>query len=168
MPVYFIGEIENGCFSIKIGVAKDIEARKRNLQTGNSLELRLLGWINSADAFQLERHLHQKFEANRVRGEWFAIEPADVLPVLMQAGSDGFVAKNADAFQIVGYDRDAVPEYLGVWEWADLEAYECCPFCGCLGGMHFQDASQMYHCLNCDKLTDFSELSPPSEEPCFK
>lgn len=44
----------------------------------------------------------------------------DVLPVLMRAGHHGFVAKNADAFQIVRYDRDAVPEYLGVWEWSDL------------------------------------------------
>ena len=66
----------------------------------------------------------------RRSGEWFDIEPADILPVLMRAGRDGFVAKNADAFQIVGYDRDAVPEYLGVWEWGDLEIDECCPFCG--------------------------------------
>lgn len=35
MPVYFIGEHENGCSPIKIGVAKNIEARKRNLQTGS-------------------------------------------------------------------------------------------------------------------------------------
>lgn len=164
MSVYFIGEDENGCCRIKIGVAKNIEARKRNLQTGNPLELRLLGWIETADAFQLERALHKRFVATRVRGEWFAIEPADILPILMRAGRDGFVAKNADAFQIVGYDRDAIPEYLGVWEWADLEIYECCPFCGCLCGMHFQEASQMYHCLNCDSLTDFSELDSRDEE----
>lgn len=37
MPVYFIGEDENGCTPIKIAVAKNIEARKRNLQTGNPL-----------------------------------------------------------------------------------------------------------------------------------
>jgi len=24
--------------------------------------------------------------------------------------------------------------------------------------MHFQDASQMYHCLGCDTLTNFAEL----------
>lgn len=35
-------------------------------------------------------------------------------------------------------------EYLGVWEWVDLEIDECCPFCGCLCGIHFQQASQMY------------------------
>ena len=98
-----------------------------------------------------------------MRGEWFAIEPADVLPILMRAGRDGFVAKNANAFQITGYDRDTVPEYLGVWEWADLEIDECCPFCGCLCGMHFQDTSQMYYCIRCDTLTDFSELDPAAK-----
>lgn len=29
--------------------------------------------------------------------------------------------------------------------------------------MHFQDASQMYHCVQCDTLTDFSELYPHEE-----
>lgn len=165
MPIYFIGVDESRCTPIKIGVAKNIERRKRNLQTGNPLELRLLGWIETADPFQLEKNLHERFGAARDRGEWFKIQPADILPLLQDAGSDGFVAKNADAFQIVGYDRDAVPEYLGVWEWGDLEIEECCPFCGCLCGMHFQDASQMYHCIQCDTLTDFSELDPRDEPP---
>ena len=31
--------------------------------------------------------------------------------------------------------------------------------------MAFQDASQMYHCINCDALTDFSELSRRADEP---
>jgi hypothetical protein len=103
VPVYFIGEDENGCSPIKIGVAKNIEARQRNLQTGNPLELRLLGWIEATNAFQLERELHLHFGSTNVRGEWFAIEPADILAILKRAGRDGFVAKNADAFQIVGY-----------------------------------------------------------------
>ncbi|AJR22503.1 MULTISPECIES: GIY-YIG nuclease family protein [unclassified Sphingobium] len=165
MPVYFIGEEDSGYCRIKIGVAKDIEKRRGNLQTGNPSAIRLLGWINTEETFELERRLHRHFAATRVRGEWFALEPADILPILMRATSDGFVAKNADAFQIVGYDRDAVPEYLGVWEWGDLEIDECCPFCGCFCGMAFQDASQMYHCINCDALTDFSELSRRNDEP---
>lgn len=130
-----------------------------------SLKLRLLGWIETSEVFQLGADLKRHFDATRVRGKWFDIEPADILPFLQRAGSDGFVAKNADAFQLIGYDRDAVPEYLSVGEWADLEMEECCPFCGCLGGMHFQDASQMYYCINCDTLTDFSELDLRDEEP---
>lgn len=165
MPVYFIGEENSGYCRIKIGVAKDIEKRRNNLQTGNPSAIRLIGWINTEETFELERRLHHHFAAARVRGEWFAIEPADLLPTLMRATSDGFVAKNADAFEIVGYDRDAIPEYIGVWEWGDLEIDECCPFCGCLCGMTFQDASQMYHCINCDALTDFSEMSGRDVEP---
>ncbi|WP_231998997.1 GIY-YIG nuclease family protein [Pseudomonas cedrina] len=72
--------------------------------SGNPLDLKLLGWIEVADAFQLERQLHQHFESTHVRGEWFAIEPAEILPILMRAGLDGFVAKNADAFQVIGYE----------------------------------------------------------------
>ena len=165
MPVYFIGEEDSGYCRIKIGVAKNIEKRRSNLQTGNPSAIRLLGWINTETTFELEHRLHRHFKAMRVRGEWFAIEPADILPILTRATSDGFVAMNADAFQIVGHDRDAVPEYLGVWEWGDLEIDECCPFCGCLCGMSFQDASQMYHCINCDALTDFSELSRHDDKP---
>jgi len=167
MPAYFTGEDEAGYSPIKIGVAKNIEKRRRNLQTGNPSELRLLGWIETAGDFLLEGQLHQHFGATRVRGEWFAIQPADILPILIRAGRDGFVAKNADAFQIVGYDRDAVPKYLGVSEWADLELDECCPFCGCLCGMDFQEASQMYYCINCDELTDFSEHAPREEQPDY-
>ena len=77
----------------------------------------------------------------------------------MQAGSNGFVAKNADAFEVTGFDKNAVPEYLGVWKWGDLELEECCPYCGSFCGMHYQEASCMYHCLNCDTLADFSDLS---------
>lgn len=103
MPVHFIGEEDSGYCRIKIGVAKDIEKRRNNLQTGNRSAIRLLGWIITEETFELERRLHHHFAATRVRGEWFAIEPADILPILMRSTSDGFVAKNADAFEIVGY-----------------------------------------------------------------
>ena len=111
-----MGEDENGCSPIKIGVAKNIAERKRNLQTGNPLVLKLLGWIEVTNAFELERQFHQHFKLAHSRCEWFAIKPADIFPILMRAGRYGFFAKNADAFQIGGYDRDAVPAYLGVWE----------------------------------------------------
>lgn len=159
MPVYFIGQDDNNEFSIKIGVARNIERRRGDLQTGNPVALELMGWICADDDFRTERRIHNHFADRRIRGEWFSIEPADILLILMRAGSGGFVAKNSDAFEIVGFDRDAVPEYLGVWKWGDLELEECCPYCGCFCGMHYQEASCMYHCLNCDALTDFSQLS---------
>ncbi len=120
----------------------------------------LVGWIESNTESLLEAELHRKYHAHRVAGEWFHLEPGKILEDLVHAGSDGFVARHADAFEIIGHDRDAVPEYLGVWEWADLEFEECCPFCGAMCGMHFQEASQAYHCISCGRLSDFSHQTP--------
>lgn len=160
MAIYFIHQEEKGNWLMKIGRAKDIHRRLKQLQTGNPKELKIVGWIKSENDHLSERALHRKYGAANVGGEWFNLQPADILEDLQAAWINGFVAKNADAFEIVGYDRDAVPEYMGVWDWGDLEIKECCPYCGCMCGMAFQDASQMYHCLSCDALTDFSENSP--------
>ena len=96
-------------------------------------------------------------------GEWFQIEPREILPILMAEGQNEFIAKNADSFEITGYDRDAAPEYLGVWPWRDLEIQRCCTFCGCFCGMHYQDAFLMHHRVNCDAFTDFSTPSHDRE-----
>lgn len=164
MPVYFLGEIEEGHFRVKIGVAKDIKNRVRQLQTGNSIELRLLGWIETDEPFNMERLLHTHFKKDHRRGEWFDIQAAQIYPILKRAGIDGFVAKNTNAFEIVGYDRDAIPEYIGVWEWGRLEIYESCPFCGCMCGMDYQESTYMYYCLSCHAYTDFTELNPDNDE----
>lgn len=158
MPVYFIFRVSDGVYATKIGVSSSVEKRRRELQTGSPDELKVAGFIKTDDAYALEKALHAHFAEHHLRGEWFNLQPADVLPILKRAGIDGYVGKQGDAFKIVGHDKDAVPEYAGVWEWGDLEPYECCPFCGCLCGMAFQEAAWMYHCRACDTLTDFEEL----------
>lgn len=163
MAVYFIHQMEREQWLMKIGRAIDVPRRLRQLQTGNPKELMVVGWIVSEDDATTERTLHAKYRPSNVGGEWFALQPADILGDLQAAGIGGFVAKNADAFEIIGHDKDAVPERLGVWEWGDLELDECCPFCGCMCGMAFQDASSMFHCRHCDELTDFSEHRPDIE-----
>ena len=158
MAVYFIRERPTEL--VKIGVSKDAPKRQRNLQTGNPRELELMGWITPQDGtdFALERHLHKKYATCNVAREWFAITSGHVLDELRHAHINGFVPKQADAFEIIERDKDAVPIYLGVCAWVDLEIDECCPFCGSFCGMHFQDASWMYHCLHCDELTDFEDI----------
>jgi Meiotically Up-regulated Gene 113 (MUG113) protein len=155
MPVYFV--IDRSSSQIKIGRSEHVRRRVRTLQTGNPNPLELMGWIPSEDDTSMERTLHNRYDAKRGNGEWFSITQDEVLRELKRAY--GFIPKKGDTFEIVGYDRDGVPEYLGVCDWADFELEECCPFCGCFCGMHFQEASAMYHCLNCDALTDLSELS---------
>lgn len=163
MSVYFLYQSAGGAALMKIGRAKDICRRRDVLQTGNPHPLLIVGWIESTCDHALEKALHRKYGDRRSSGEWFHLEPSEILEDLKRAGSDGFVARNADAFEITGYDRDAVPEYLGVWEWADLELDECCPFCGSLCGLHLQGVSHMYHCISCGRLSDFSEHEPQFE-----
>ncbi len=157
MAVYFIYQMETGEPLLKVGRAKDIYQRRDALQTGNPQTLVLVGWIRSDADSALEAELHRRHQARHAAGEWFRLEPSEILEDLKRAGRNGFVARHADAFEIVGHDRDAIPEYLGVWEWADLELEECCPFCGAMCGMQFQNASQVYHCISCGRLSDFSE-----------
>lgn len=165
MPVYFIGQVmSNNCTHIKIGRTSDISRRRGQLQTGSPYPLEIMGWIHSDNDAALERQLHLDFATRRQVGEWFQIEPGEILPILMAEGDNGFIAKNADAFEIAGHDRHGVPEYLGVWAWGELEFQDCCPFCGCFCGMQYQEASSMYYCMSCDTLTDFSELSRDDEE----
>lgn len=171
MPVYFILEENDADWRMKIGRATNLRGRRGALQTGNSRPLTVVGWIDTANPGKVEKRLHAKY-ANRNIGrnggstarEWFHLQPADILEDLQQAGIEGFVEKNADAFEVVGHDRDGIPEYLGVWDWSSLEIDECCPFCGCFCGMHFQDASQMFHCINCDELTNFDQPDFDNEE----
>lgn len=116
-----------------------------------------MGWIEIDDDARFENTLHQKYQEQRGIGEWFYIGPTEVLTELQR--NNGFVPTPNNSFEIIGYDNDAVPEYLGVCEWADFEIYECCPFCGCFCGMHEQEGTGMYHCINCDAFTSFDFLS---------
>lgn len=70
--VYFIQAGSDG--PIKIGFAKNPEARLRDLQPGNhrTLFLRATRPGTGAD----ERHHHERFASARLIGEWFAPVPA--------------------------------------------------------------------------------------------
>lgn len=71
--IYFI-RTRDSTNLIKIGVAKDVNARLGMLQTANHCTLEVLGSIpiaSRAQAFDLERQIHSLFKYYRVRGEWF-------------------------------------------------------------------------------------------------
>ena len=70
--VYFIHAPESGV--VKIGSAADPEKRLRELQTGCPTPLRLIG-RSACPSDTAEKELHQKFTADRVRGEWFREGP---------------------------------------------------------------------------------------------
>ena len=66
--VYFIQSIHGG--PIKIGIARDIDVRLRELQVGNPHPLRVIGILKNAGK-KREGELHQHFLSTRLCGEWF-------------------------------------------------------------------------------------------------
>jgi hypothetical protein len=60
---------------IKVGTARDVEARINALQTGNPQRLRLLHVLPGD--YRLEWNFHQRLKPGRVLGEWFAGEVVD-------------------------------------------------------------------------------------------
>lgn len=165
MPVYFITENEASLSPIKIGFSKNISKRIKELQTGNPSKLLLMGWLTSPNDAELEKSLHRQFSLQRCdHGEWFDINHEDIFPILRQAGINGYVAKNASVFEIISRDNDAIPELLGICNWVDLDFEQCCPYCGCLCGMQFIEAAEMYHCSACQVLTNFETPEDENNE----
>lgn len=64
----FLYIAKNGEF-FKIGFSKNPDVRMRELQTGNPLEVKLIGTVQGSR--QLEKAWHVKFSKRRIRGEWF-------------------------------------------------------------------------------------------------
>lgn len=94
--VYFIQEGEGG--AIKIGTTTGSpEARRRVLQTAAPRPLHLLTAIPGGP--DLERTLHQRFQALQLIGEWF--EPGPELVAFI----DGALAANGPVPEPVGDDR---------------------------------------------------------------
>ena len=69
MSVYFITARDIGI--CKIGVARDVEARRSSLQTASPVELVLEATLPGSR--ELEQRLHKRFAKHRVKGEWFTI-----------------------------------------------------------------------------------------------
>ncbi|MET7540046.1 GIY-YIG nuclease family protein [Streptomyces sp. NPDC005507] len=62
-------------------MATEIESRMKSLQTGSASPL-VLRW-SARGGFLLERHLHDRFDGQRINGEWFdfrhVAEPVQVI-----------------------------------------------------------------------------------------
>ena len=70
--------------AIKIGIAKLPPARERTLQAEEPDVALIAHWPGrTAD----EKALHEKFQAKRLRGEWFNLSDADVESILQAVGN---------------------------------------------------------------------------------
>jgi hypothetical protein len=62
----------------KIGRSNDVTRRRRELALLLPQELKHVHVIETDDPEGIERYWHQRFEARRVRGEWFRLTPEDI------------------------------------------------------------------------------------------
>lgn len=81
--VYFL---QDDLGRVKIGVTKDIAARKAAVQTGSGSDLHLIRFIAGAGP-KVEKWLHRRFKDLHIRGEWYAffgdmltVTPPDEVP----------------------------------------------------------------------------------------
>lgn len=66
---------------VKVGIAADAASRCAMLQTGNAADLTVVHKVEveRAAARLIERYAHDLLSADRVRGEWFDVDPADAI-----------------------------------------------------------------------------------------
>ena len=75
--IYLIQSQEDGYY--KIGVSKHPKKRVKQLQTGNSSELKLIETYQSEHANKIEKILHNQLLHCKKEGEWFDISLPDAL-----------------------------------------------------------------------------------------
>ena len=71
--VYLIGNVEHSVF--KIGMAANVEKRRKALMTACPLPLQVLAEYpvgRREEAQQVEQYLHEVFAARKIQGEWFS------------------------------------------------------------------------------------------------
>lgn len=102
--VYFIQEGYDNYFKIGL-TANEAESRKNALQVGNSTKLRVFGKIETNDCGALEDELHDRFNADCERGEWFCVDPSKILDAIEEYGGDVCVD---DPLKIkIAFDKEA-------------------------------------------------------------
>lgn len=155
MAVYFIADNESPEYEdlrVKIGISKDIKRRFKNLQTGSPLELRLMGSIESDNDLELEKKLHEKYKGKHVHREWFRLSVRNVYDELRSHSVAAWISVTNAPFEVVSYDSDGIPEFLGAWQWMDVDHRDFCPHCGWGGGLRPNDNLGGDSCLKCGFL----------------
>lgn len=94
----------------KIGSTRDINSRMQQLATGNPFDITIEKLYSFKNSEIVERSLHQKFEKQRHRGEWFILDEdsfSDIDNICHLLG--GLDEKIIDS-EITIYDNDDVED----------------------------------------------------------
>lgn len=155
MAVYFLTELDNslaGRLYVKIGRSKALKRRIADLQTGNRRTFALMGEIRTSSIEEdkrIEKDLHDRFSDKSDEREWFFLSAEDVIEGLKRHSVSAYISVGRDAFEIVSYDRDAVPEFVCPWLWGDVDVYDFCPSCGWACGWTYSENFGGDLCLEC-------------------
>lgn len=86
--VYFAS---NGRGSVKIGKTDScLLSRLRSLQIASPDELRVVAFVSTPNALQLEAEIHATHQRARIRGEWFAMTDAEAVDAAITFGGIAF------------------------------------------------------------------------------
>jgi len=80
MYIYLMQSVEDGYY--KIGISKHPNTRLKQLQTGNSSEMRMVETFESEFANKIETTLHNRYSHVRKSGEWFELTLDDEVKFL--------------------------------------------------------------------------------------
>ncbi len=62
----------------KIGIANNIKRRQKVLENSSGMEISLVYSKKIKFAQATEQHLHSMFQAQKIKGEWFALSDEDI------------------------------------------------------------------------------------------
>ena len=89
-PKIYVYVIDAGGDAVKIGVAKNVRRRLKELQTGQHRRMEVFYELacTRADAYAIECRAHALLTANLLEGEWFSVSPKDGKRAVEQALAD--------------------------------------------------------------------------------
>jgi hypothetical protein len=99
-PDCFLYVIAAGDEAVKVGIAGDVQARLRDLQTAHYLRLRVVGFCPGGSG--LEADVQRHLSPHRIRGEWFRATD-EVLGYL-----DALIASESAKWEALGRSEGAL------------------------------------------------------------
>lgn len=107
--LYLVGHEHNDLgYAVKVGITESLGGRLAQLQTGSCEELVLFYSFRLPSrslAAEAERRFHEMYAPERIRGEWFSVEPG--------------LAQFAAGSIVVGVLDDRLPQYRDSYDYLD-------------------------------------------------
>jgi hypothetical protein len=103
---------------VKIGRARDPEVRRGQFKTGNPEEITFIDVVGTEDAGPVETIVHRLYYASRIRGEFYALTPAEVEEAGRQAREilEKYLPLEKEAKRLAKLECDCPPRPPTEWE----------------------------------------------------